>query len=100
MKEAVGNTLDYLSFSLQFDLDPRDAAKNGQGAGYRYSGLIPQPNAPESSMFKSLPIELFANPSELNIQQGYKNYASDDVLKRYKKQKLKIKELIDKQGGT
>ena len=46
--------------------------------------------------------ELKSRHQELDkiIQQGYKNYASDEVLKRYKKQKLKIKELIDKQGST
>jgi len=46
--------------------------------------------------------ELKSRHQELDkiIQLGYKNYASDEVLKRYKKQKLRIKELIDKQGRT
>jgi hypothetical protein len=69
MKEALGNALDSLSFSLQFDLDPRDVAKN-EPAGYKYSGLIPQPNIFDRTVFKSLPTQLFATPSELNIQIG------------------------------
>ncbi|MBL6790817.1 MAG: hypothetical protein ISQ46_02090 [Methylophilaceae bacterium] len=44
--------------------------------------------------------ELKCRHQELDkiIEHGYKNYASDEVLKRYKKQKLKIKEIIDKLG--
>jgi hypothetical protein len=77
MKEAFGNALDSLSFSLQFDLDPQDAAKN-EPAGYKYSGLIPQPNIPKfgRTVFKSLPTQLFANPSELNSQFGQSNNAN------------------------
>jgi hypothetical protein len=78
MKEVVGNTLDYLSLSLQFDLDPRDAARQDPPSGYKYSGLIPQPSVPEfdRTLFKSLPTQLFANPSELNIQKGRSNNAN------------------------
>ena len=78
MKEVFGNTLDYLSLSLKFALDPRDAAKENPPSGYKYSGLIPQPNIPEfgRTVFKSLPTQLFANPSQLNIQNGSKNNAN------------------------
>ncbi|MDA0731110.1 MAG: DUF465 domain-containing protein [Proteobacteria bacterium] len=46
--------------------------------------------------------ELKSRHQELDkiIEQGYKNYADDEILKRYKKEKLKIKELIDKEGHT
>jgi hypothetical protein len=78
MKEAVGNTLDYLSISLLIDLDPRDTARRSNTVGYKYSGLIPQPNIREFDppVFKSLPTTLFATPSELNIQKGFKNNAN------------------------
>jgi hypothetical protein len=78
MKEVVGNTLDSLTFSIDFFLNPADVAKMNHPlgpSGYRYSGLIPQPSIPEfdrRDMFKNLPRELFATPSELNIQKGWK----------------------------
>ena len=30
------------------------------------------------------------------VDQAYKNYVSDDILKRFKKEKLKIKELLSR----
>ena len=42
--------------------------------------------------------ELKSRHQELEsiVNQAYKNYVSDEIIKRYKKEKLKIKELIDK----
>jgi len=59
MKEVFANALDSLSFSLKFVYSISDAAE--RPAGYKYSGLIPQPNIPEfgRTMFKSLPTETF-----------------------------------------
>lgn len=42
--------------------------------------------------------ELKSRHQELEsiVDQAYKNYVSDEIIKRYKKEKLKIKELIDR----
>jgi hypothetical protein len=74
MKEVFANTVDSVTFSLEMDWSLNPADNRYRDVGYRYSGLIPQPNLPEfrRDMFKSLPTELFATPSELNIQKGWK----------------------------
>jgi len=42
--------------------------------------------------------ELKSRHQELEsiVDQAYKNYVSDETIKRYKKEKLKIKEQIDR----
>lgn len=42
--------------------------------------------------------ELKSRHQELEsiVDQSYKNYVSDEIIKRYKKEKLKIKEQIDR----
>ena len=46
--------------------------------------------------------ELVNRHKELDkiIEQGYKNYANDEILKRFKKEKLKIKDMIEKEGHS
>ena len=46
--------------------------------------------------------QLFTRHQELEkiIDSGYKNYIPDERLRRFKKEKLRIKEILDKEGET
>jgi hypothetical protein len=75
MKEVVANTADSVTLSLKsfFSLDFPGPE------GYKYSGLLPQPNLPDSNMFKGLPTENFLNPlslDKLKDEGGFNPYAS------------------------
>lgn len=71
LKETVPNSLDSVGFSFPVWLDPNDASRMTPNSGYRYSGLIPQPNPPTfRQTFKNLPTNLFAHPSALTFQTG------------------------------
>jgi hypothetical protein len=78
MKETIANTLDTVSLDLNFDTE---GVVNNPNVGYKYSGLIPQPDSPTAQgrvqdMFKSLPTELFASPQALNRQSDHVSNAN------------------------
>jgi hypothetical protein len=73
MKEAVANTADSVSLVYQSFFYPEYSYDNR--TGYKYSGLLPQPNLDKAKLFKALPTENFLSTFSLDSMKadGYDN---------------------------